>query len=645
MTTSTRQGLRRPFAGYAAVSLVPVGALGGVLATMTSAQADSRGLAQARGEAALFARTVVAPLLTSRPLTMGRAGFDTAGWHRSVDAAERDNQVLRLWLRDPSGRVVFADNGRGLGEPADDETLEAAQGRVVAKLSTLNRDAARAGGPRVVEAYEPLPAEATGQRPRIVELYLPYEPIARELARQRRQQLIGLSAGLLVLWLVLLGVTASVTRRLRRSAEDNAYLAEHDALTGPPNRTQFVRLAHHAVGRGAGALAMVDLDRFKQVDDTLGHAIGDRLLIELTGRLAVHVRDGDTVARLGGDEIGVVLIDVATEAGALHALGRIRSLLAEPLVIDDHPLAVEASVGFVLIGRDSTGLDALLTKADVAMYAAKRGHLGVTRHRAEHEQYDATRLRLVGELAAAIADEQLVLRYQPKTDLRTGRVTAVEALVRWQHLERGLLYPDDFLLAAEQTELVDPLTRWVLRHAAAALPRLDPTGKLSMAVNVSARSLGRSDFAEEVLRVLAETRTAPDRTLLEITETALLADPARAASTLTRVADAGIHVSIDDFGAGQTSLGYLAQLPVHELKIDQSFVIAMDREPRNAAIVRSVIDLGHNLGFSVTTEGVETAQVLADLTAASCDTVQGFYLGRPVDGATTRERLHQLTGV
>ena len=424
-----------------------------------------------------------------------------------------------------------------------------------------------------------------------------------------------------------------------------ANLAEHDALTGLPNRTQFVRLARHAVDHGNGVPAMVDLDRFKQVNDTLGHPIGDRLLVELAQRLAGHVRDGDTVARLGGDEFGIMLPDVTTEAEALHALGRIRSLLAEPLVIDDLPLAVEAGVGFVLIGWDGAGLDTLLTKADVAMYAAKRGHLGVTRHRAEHEQYDATRLRLVGELAGAIADEQLVLHCQPKTDLRTGQVTAVEALVRWQHPERGLLYPGDFLLAAEQTELVDPLTRGVLRRATAALPRLDPTGKPSMAVNVSARSLGRSDFADEVPRVPAGTRTAPNRILLEITETALLADPTKAASTLVRLAAAGTHVSIDDFGAGQSSLGYLAQLPMHELKVDKGFVMAMDREPRNAAIVGSVIDLGHNLRFSVTAGDVETSAVLAERTVASCDAEQGHYLGRPIGEATIRERLRQLTGV
>ncbi|MGB8652026.1 MAG: bifunctional diguanylate cyclase/phosphodiesterase [Mycobacteriales bacterium] len=637
------RGARRLFAAYAAVSLVPVVLLGGVLGSMVTSQANSRGLAQAGDEAALVAHTVVAPLLHSRPLTHGLSQDENAALANSVGAAVRDGQVLRLRLRDLSGRVVFADDGHGVGDPADDEALQAVHGNVVTKLSRLNADEGSAG-PRVVEAYEPLTTTASGQRIGVVELYLPYAPIAAEVSRQQREQLWALSGGLLVLWLVLLGVTASTTRHLRGLVRENAHLARHDALTGLPNRTQFVRRAREALGRGPVALAMVDLDRFRQVNDALGHAIGDRLLVELAERLALHVRDGDTVARLGGDEFGIVLCGATDEAEALDAFRRTRSLLGEPLVVDDLPLAVEASIGFVLVPQDGIDLDLLLAKADVAMYAAKRRHLGVTRHHPDQDLHDATRLRLVGELAEAISTDQLVLHYQPKTDLRTGQVTAVEALIRWQHPERGLLQPDDFLPAAEQTELVDPLTRWVLRNATSALPRLDPTGELAMAVNISARSLGRGDFAEEVLRVLAETGTAPGRVLLEITETALLTEPARAALTLGQLAGAGLRVSIDDFGAGQTSLGYLSRLPVHELKIDKAFVMTMDTESSNAAIVRSVIDLGHNLGFSVTAEGVETSQVLEALRSAACDTVQGYYLGRPADEDTTRQLL-QRAGV
>jgi len=232
--------------------------------------------------------------------------------------------------------------------------------------------------------------------------------------------------------------------------------------------------------------------------------------------------------------------------------------------------------------------------------------------------------------------------YQPKADLRERKVTAVEALVRWNHPTRGLLYPDAFLPAAEQTELVDPLTRWVLRTATAALPSVDPTGQLAIAVNISARNLIRADFADDVLNVLRETGTDPRRVILEITETALVLDPARAARTLGRLHDVGVRISIDDFGAGQTSLGYLGMLPITELKIDKAFVLSMLNDERNAAIVRSVIELGHNLGVTVTAEGVETAEALDYLAACDCDTVQGFLLARPTDIDAVRRQISQV---
>ena len=639
MTTRARGNARSLFATYAVVSLLPVIALGAVLAVVTGKQANERGLAQAKAQAALLSRTVVAPLLDGRPLGAGLTAQDAATVRASVEAAIRHGEVLRLRLRNLEGRVVFADDGKLGNGAVDAEALEAAHGEVEVAFTTLGGDENDSSGPAVVEAYEPLYDRTGSYIIGVVDIYLPYDDIAAQVSAHRRVQMAVLGSGLLMLWAVLMGLAIWTSRALRRSADANAFLARHDPLTGLPNRSEFVERARSAVARGPSVIALIDLDRFKDVNDTLGHALGDRLLVELAQRLIEHVRDGDTVARLGGDEFGLVLNNVLDEDEAVRALARVRALLALPFTIEDLPLAVEASVGFVRTPEDGHDVDALLAKADVAMYAAKRGHLGPTRHQIGHEQFDSTRLRLVGELAEAIAHDELVLHYQPKTDLALGRVTAVEALVRWQHAERGLLYPDAFLLAAEQTQLVDPLTRWVLRHAMLALPRLDPTGELSMAVNISARSLGRSDFADEVLQILRETGVSPQRLLVEITETALLVDPDRAAATLGRLAAAGVRVSIDDFGAGQTSLGYLATLPVHELKIDRAFVMAMDREPRNAAIVRSVIDLGHNLGFSVTAEGVETAEVLADLHAADCDSVQGYYLARPAAEAAIRDRL------
>jgi EAL domain-containing protein (putative c-di-GMP-specific phosphodiesterase class I) len=275
------------------------------------------------------------------------------------------------------------------------------------------------------------------------------------------------------------------------------------------------------------------------------------------------------------------------------------------------------------------------------MYAAKRQHLGVARYRPSDELHDSATLTLVAELGAAIEHNELVVHYQPKGSVRAGRVIAVEALVRWQHPTRGLLYPDTFLPLAEQTELIEDLTRWVLRTAAAALPTLDPSGSLAVAVNVSARNLTRREFADDVLDILAQADVEPRRIVVEITETALLADPAAAARALNRLHDAGVRISIDDFGAGQTSLGYLATLPINELKIDKAFVMSMGSDGRNAAIVHSVIELAHSLGFTVTAEGVETQQTLAELTAFSCDTVQGYLLARPASSDELGSGLSQ----
>jgi EAL domain-containing protein (putative c-di-GMP-specific phosphodiesterase class I) len=273
------------------------------------------------------------------------------------------------------------------------------------------------------------------------------------------------------------------------------------------------------------------------------------------------------------------------------------------------------------------------------MYVAKERHLGVVHFQPDHNRHDAAALGLVAELADGIAADQLVLHYQPKTELRSGTVTAIEALVRWNHPTRGLLYPDTFLPAAEQTELVEPLTNWVLTRALAELPSFDPTNRLAVAVNVSARSLASDGFADDVLDVIAGSAIHPSRVIVEVTETALVTDARRAQLNVTRLHEAGVRVSIDDFGAGQTSLAYLASLPVAELKIDKGFVMAMTTDPKNAAIVRSIVELGHSLGLTVTAEGVETASILADLTAADCDLVQGYYLARPLTAEKLREHL------
>jgi diguanylate cyclase (GGDEF)-like protein len=641
------RSMRRLLIRYAVATLFPVLLLGVVLSLLLRAQAEDRGLAQARDRAALAGQVVFAPLLQGVDL---RAGVDAVRRQALAAAGARvavGDRVLRFRVRALDGRVVFASDGSPVGAPGpvDQEVLEAAQGHVESELTRLNADGGDTGpvGPRVVEVYEPL-VSSQGIRIGVLEMYVPYEPIASEIAAERRDLQAVLVAGLVALWAVLLAITISVTRRLRRQVEATAFLAEYDTLTALPNRASFRDRIQQALDSDpAGTVVgVLDLDRFQQINDALGHSNGDRLLEELGRRLAASMRRGDTVARLGGDEFGVVLRNVVDADEAADVMTRLRGVLTDAVDVAGLPLAVEASAGFALAPEDGGDTDALLRRADVAMYAAKRRQLGVARYDPQASPDTGGTLALIGELRRAIDADELLLHYQPKVDVAGGQVIAVEALVRWQHPKRGLLFPDAFLPAVEQTELIEPLTWWVLERATQDLARLDPDGRLTVAVNVSARSVGRSGFADDVLDLLSRTDMPPGRVVLEMTETALLVDPKRAVAALRRLAEAGVRVSIDDFGAGQTSLGYLAAMPVTEVKIDKGFVLDLVENPRHAAIVRSVVGLAHSLNLSVTAEGVETADALAALGTMRCDAAQGYLLSRPLPVEELAGRIASL---
>jgi diguanylate cyclase (GGDEF)-like protein len=406
----------------------------------------------------------------------------------------------------------------------------------------------------------------------------------------------------------------------------------HDALTDLPNRTLLYRRLQRAL-RSAGiadghlALLLLDLDRFKDVNDTLGHQNGDRLLSKLALRLAAQMRPGDTVARLGGDEFGLILRDIDD---AVPVLERLRGLIDQEVELSGLLLSVQASIGFAMAPEDGIDADDLLQRADVAMYAAKAQHAGIMRYDRSLDHYDAVSLSRVTQLRRAIDDGQLLLHYQPQTTLGDGSVRTLEALIRWQHPSEGLLYPGTFIPLAEQTDVIDKLTHWVLTTALSEIRDLGAEEPISVAVNVSARTIVRPKFADEVIGILEELELPADRLIVEVTETALLSDPGRAARVLGRLADAGVKISLDDFGQGQTSLGYLSALPLHELKIDRSFVGDMVDNPAHAAIVHSIIDLGHNLDLRVVGEGVELERTLDRLGDAGCDVAQGFLLARPM---------------
>lgn len=637
--------MRRLFLTYAAISLIPILILGVVLARSIQRRTDQSGLAQGRSEAILVARTAVEPLLTSSPLSLGIGAAERAALQHLAAHAVGEGDILRFRLRDLAGKVVFSDDGSGFVGVPDDEALDAADGKAVAQLTRLNSDSNDVGrkGVESVEVYLPLRAGVPARRVGVLEVYLPYSPIARDVTAGLHQMYLDLALGLALVYLALFVITASVTRGLRRESKVNAFLAGHDTLTGLPNRLLFHQRAERALAHAARrnrpvAIAIVDLDHFKEINATLGHQTGDKLLVEIAKTITAEMRLHDTVARLGGDEFGLILLD---PADAERTLSRMRGVIEREVEIRGLPLSVEASIGYAVFPEDGTDAETLLQRADIAMYVAKTQHAGVLRYDDTLDHYDAAKLSLVAELRHAIDDDQLVLHYQPQATMRTGRVEAFEALVRWQHPTHGLLYPDSFLPLAEQTDVIDRLTQWVLEKALRDLSVLDESSQdaLKVAVNVSARSVGRANFAKRVIDTLAKLGVPAERLVVEVTETALLTDPARAAKVLAELTAAGINVSLDDFGAGQTSLGYLSALPVDELKIDKGFVMDMLENPAHTAIVRSIIDLGHNLDLRVVAEGVESEEILDALREAGCDIAQGYLLARPMAAAKTVQWL------
>jgi diguanylate cyclase (GGDEF)-like protein len=420
--------------------------------------------------------------------------------------------------------------------------------------------------------------------------------------------------------------------------------ALHDALTDLPNRVLLhdrLQLAIRAAQRDGTAVALLvmDLDRFKEVNDTFGHHTGDLLLEQLGDRLGSVLRGSDTIARLGGDEFAV-LLPTATVDDARHIAGRLLEVLDEPFALGGLQLEIDASIGIALSPDHGTDADTLLRRADVAMYVAKRGNTGHELYTEEQDQHSPTRLAMVGELRRAIDQNELSLYFQPKVSLLHGNVECVEALVRWQHPRQGLLGADEFVPIAEQTGLIRPLASWVLEAALRQCNRWRQEGlDLAIAVNLSMRNLHDPEVADMIRKLLARWGIPAARLVIEITESSLMADAARAMEVLGRLRGMGVGISIDDFGTGYSSLAYLKRLPVDELKIDKSFVAHMARDENDAAIVRSTIGLAHDLGLSVVAEGIEDQETWDLLTALGCDVAQGYFISRPLPAAALGEWL------
>ncbi len=619
------------FALYAVASLVPVITLGAVLVRGYHDDGLSHALDQGRAQAAVIEQMAIAPAIGGADLTRGLSRAERDRLSAATDLAIFHGSVVRLRLLAFDGTVSFSDNGSVLGTvpTADPAFRAAAAGRVSARVTDPDTDAA------LIRVLQPVVAESNGQAIGVLEVSLPYDEVAAAVDQDTRGAVRRLAVGLVGLYAVLALISWWTTRALRRHAADHEYQALHDPLTGLGNRELFRRVAETALARSraggeGGALVLVDLDHFKEVNDTLGHHAGDELLTLVAQRLEGSLRTDDTVARLGGDEFGLVLPGGGDRAETVALLARVRRELGEEVTLGDATLSVEASFGVCFYPDDADSVEDLLQHADAAMYQGKHGPTGVVVYEPGSSLPAVDALVLQRQLRLALDRDELVLHYQPKIDLGTGGVTGVEALVRWQHPERGLLPPGAFLGVAERSELIEPLTAWVLSRALEDYARWTAQGHdWTVAVNVSARNLSSLDFADRVAALLAETSVPPGRLHLEVTETALAFDAATARSVVAALAALGIPVSLDDFGTGFTALSQLRSLALSEVKIDRLFLADLFASEQDRAIVRSVIDLSHTLGFTVTAEGVESQEVADWLTEAGCDEGQGFLWRRP----------------
>jgi diguanylate cyclase (GGDEF)-like protein len=436
--------------------------------------------------------------------------------------------------------------------------------------------------------------------------------------------------------LPLLALPIVAIHRNTRQAVLNEHQALHDSLTGLPNRVLFHDRVEQAIESArrhdTGAVVMVmDLDHFKEINDTLGHYHGDRLLQLVGERITSVLRAEDTVARLGGDEFAVLLPSVPDRGYAISVADKILAGLRSTFEIDGLGLEVGASIGIAAFPQHGEDKETLIQRADIAMYVAKADHSGAQLYETEQDRHSVQRLALAGELRRAIESDELVLHYQPKVDVSSGQVVGAEALCRWRHPSLGMIMPDEFVPLAEHTGLITPMTRKVIDLALSQVADWRDNGqRMSVAVNLCARSFLDSQLLDDISELLEVWKVDPSLLELEITESMIVGDPERARGVLEQLNALGITLAIDDFGTGYSSLAYLRQLPVDEIKIDKSFVLQMGANHADETIVRSIIDLAHNLEMRAVAEGVEDSAILSRLGELGCDVAQGYHISRPL---------------
>jgi diguanylate cyclase (GGDEF)-like protein len=589
---------------------------------------------------------------TGRATTANRLSADFADAARAIETEEELEGAYRLAPNDElrAGRMAAAhqlvnalDRVRAEGTTADRRDADAVQRMHAAYLSASERlfdavDRRDGGHVEVLDRTEANPTfhdlQATIDRA----LDAHRARSLAELTSLRRLSSV-LDQGVPLVFtmgLTIAVLCVSVLRRYRRDLDAERRQAVHDSLhdslTGLANRQLLADRLDAAVRDGTRVgLILLDLDRFKEINDALGHSWGDVLLSRIGPRLVATVRATDTVARLGGDEFAVLVPAAGSLADVIAVAEKLRQAAEVPVQIAGAELIVEASAGIVISGEHGDTAPVLLQHAEVAMYVAKDRKRGLAVYEPSEDSHDASRLALLAELRRGIDNNELVLYYQPKESLVTGQICGVEALVRWEHPRLGLLAPDEFIPLAEHTAIIGPLTHHVLDAAVRqARTWRDAGHPLPVAVNVAARNLADPHLADIILDLLATHEVPPPLLCLELTESAITTDPDRALRLMTRLRAAGVSLAVDDFGTGYTSLAQLGNLPITELKIDRSFVDTMTTDRSNDLIVRSIVDLGRNLGMTTVAEGVEDAETLAALAGYGCAVIQGFHLSGPL---------------
>jgi diguanylate cyclase (GGDEF)-like protein len=603
--------------------------LGKLLGDLIERRAHENAVATAKAIADLGIRHYFSEGELDRPLSAERIRL--LDEHLLADDLQRAG-IERVKIFNAQPRILYSDDHAKIGEDASGapNVRRALRGQTVSHVSAGVDDSGR--GHQTFSVYTPVRVGGSTVPNAVFELYIPYEPIAANVRRDRTVVYAVLAIGLLVLYAAMFPVVRRASRTLRRQLADNRHRATHDALTGLANQAQLEARAQATLADARGvALMLLDLDGFKEVNDSLGHEHGDAVLRGVAGRLAAAMGPSDVAARISGDEFAVLIADVDGGDAALAVAERLRATLRLPLPLAALSIRLGVSVGIAVAPEHGTDVGALLRCADLALFRAKADLSEIELYRAERDNKLPDRISLSAELPGAIERGEMVLHYQPQVDIATGAPIAAEALVRWMHPERGLIPPDRFIPLAETTGAIADLTRRVMASALAQQARWRAAGHdIAVAVNFAGPNVLDASMPAMVRELVEEWAVPAGRLIVEISERTVMHGPQRLAGLLDELRALGVESSLDDFGTGQSSLAFVRSLPVDEIKIDRSFVDGMLHDPANAAIANSTIALGRALGLRVVAEGIEDDATRAALAAGGCDVAQGFLISRPL---------------